>query len=141
MEEKEQKELLDRLDSLHEAGNHKQIIYEISRLSPEERKGYQLQSRLARAYGNLGECAAAIKLLEPLRQEGEQDPLWWHRMACGYCGLGRYAQGADYLRRVLELGGEEDLIGQTRKMLRDIEAMGTRGRDGNWNKGKKGGNG
>ncbi len=62
-------------------------------------------------------------------------------MACGYCGLGRYAQGADYLRRVLELGGEEDLIGQTRKMLRDIEAMGKRGRDGNWNKGKKGGNG
>lgn len=118
-----EKELLERLDGLHEKNDHRLIIWEISRLAPELRGSYPVQSRLARAYGNMGEYTRAMGILEPLREQGAGDYLWWHRMACGCYGLGRYRECRECLERVLALGGEEEVLEQSRRMLRDMETL------------------
>ncbi len=95
--------LLERLDRLHKENKHKAILGEIAALPGGERETYAIQSRKARALGNLGEYQEALEVLEPLRGEGEQDSLWWYRMARALFGLERYREAKPYFVRALEL--------------------------------------
>ncbi len=65
------KEVLERLNQLHEENHHKQILWEISRLPEEVQREYAIQSCKGRALGNLGEYRKAYQVLLPLREEGE----------------------------------------------------------------------
>lgn len=85
-------ELLAELDRLHRENNHKAILHRIGTLPQEIRETYDIQSRRARALGNLGEYAKALEVLEAVRKEGEQDPLWWYRTGRALFGLDRFRE-------------------------------------------------
>lgn len=95
--------LLERLDRLHRENKHRLILGEIAALPGEEQGTYAIQSRKARALGNLGEYQGALAVLEDLREEGESDPLWWYRRARALFGLERYREARPCFVRALEL--------------------------------------
>ena len=95
--------LLERLDQLHKEQKNREILAEMAKLPPEEQKEYQLQSRLGRALGNLGRHRDALRVLEALAEEGENDPLWWYRMGCAWYCLAETDRAEEQLRRALEL--------------------------------------
>lgn len=107
-------EVLERLDRLHEENKHKQIIWEIARLPKEVQQGYDIQSRKGRALGNLGEHSRAYRVLEPLREEGKEDPLWWYRIGCCFFCMERDEEARQAFTRAMELGDEGD---DCRRML------------------------
>ena len=66
-----EQELLAELDRLHRENNHKAILHRIGTLPQEIRETYDIQSRRARALGNLGEYAEALEVLEDYREQFE----------------------------------------------------------------------
>lgn len=111
-------EVLERLDQLHKENHHKQILWEISRLPEDVQREYGIQSRKGRALGNLGEYNRAFRVLEPLREEGKKDPLWWYRMGCCYMCMEKNEEAREAFTRAMELGDDRD---DCQKMLTLID--------------------
>ena len=118
--------LLERLDRLHRENKHRLILGEIAALPGEEQGTYAIQSRKARALGNLGEYQGALAVLEDLREEGENDPLWWYRRARALFGLERYREARPCFVRALELDPADR---DARCFIPLCDTMNNKGRD------------
>ena len=111
---------------LSEENHHKQILWEISRLPEEVQREYAIQSCKGRALGNLGEYRKAYQVLLPLREEGEQDSLWWYRMGCCYFCMDQDKEAEEAFIRAIQLGDDSE---DCQKMLSAIREQERRNRE------------
>ena len=98
-------ELLKQIKEWNGKGEHKKIADAIEAL-PQEEWGYELTCLLARAYNNMpgNQCLEkAISLLESVREEGKDDPLWHYRLGYALYCLLRKEEALPYFRRAVEL--------------------------------------
>lgn len=72
-------ELIDRLESWNDSGEHEKIIAAVMAL-PDSALDDEILSLLARAYNNTGEYKKAIAVLESLRGRMDNSWLWQYRM-------------------------------------------------------------
>ena len=99
------KELLQQIKEWNGNGEHKKIADAIEAL-PQEEWGYELTCLLARAYNNMpgNQCLEnAISLLESVREEGKDDPLWHYRLGYALYCLLRKEEALPCFRRAVEL--------------------------------------
>lgn len=135
-----QEELLRQIEEWNQAGQYWKIIHVVDALPPEER-GYELTCQQARACNNLvavkGEerslLEKAAALLESVREEGKEDPLWHFRLGYSYYHLHRLEEAAVCFREALRLDPEDedarDFLGFIRRKGDTVNKVG----------GKKGG--
>lgn len=90
--------LIDQLNEWHENDEHQQIVDTLIAI-PEEDRDYEEISLLARAYNNLGQYDEALRQLEKIISDGEQDPLWHYRIGYTLYHLNRYEEAAQAFRR------------------------------------------
>mgnify|MGYP001107379859 FL=1 len=135
MNQAERAELLEQIEKWNDADEFSRCIEAIEAI-PEQERGYFLTVKLSRAYSNLavlgdhGEHGTdsevdgnliqhAIRLLESVRTQGENDPYWNARM--GYSCLMAYPSAAtayEYAKHWLDLAPEDP---NAQKLVRDCE--------------------
>ena len=128
MNQAEKAELLEQLEEWNDADEFSRCIEAIEAI-PEQERDYLLTVKLSRAYSNLavlgdhGEhgnlIQHAIRLLESVRTQGENDPYWNSRM--GYSCLMAYSSAAiayEYAKRWLSLVPDDPAA---QKLVRDCE--------------------
>ena len=135
MNQAEKAELLEQLEQWNKKDEYSRCIRAIEAI-PEQERGYLLTVKLSRAYSNLavlgdhGEHGTdsevdgnliqhAIRLLESVRTQGENDPYWNSRM--GYSCLMAYSSAAiayEYAKRWLSLVPDDPAA---QKLVRDCE--------------------
>lgn len=135
MNQAEEAKLLEQLEQWNKKDEYSRCIRAIEAI-PEQERGYLLTVKLSRAYSNLavlgdhGEHGTdsevdgnliqhAIRLLESVRTQGENDPYWNSRM--GYSCLMAYSSAAiayEYAKRWLSLVPDDPAA---QKLVRDCE--------------------
>lgn len=105
-------ELLIKINEWHEADEHQKIIDAIEAL-PQEERDYELVCLLARAYNNIADpndplLEKAMSLLESVREQGKDDPLWHFRMGYALFFLDRKDEALACFRRSLELDPNDE---------------------------------
>ena len=135
MNQTEETKLLEQLEQWNKKDEYSRCIRAIEAI-PEQERGYLLTVKLSRAYSNLavrgdhGEHGTdsevdgnliqhAIRLLESVRTQGENDPYWNARM--GYSCLMAYSSAAiayEYAKRWLALAPDDPAA---QKLVRDCE--------------------
>lgn len=135
MNQAERAELLEQIEKWNDADEFSRCIEAIEAI-PEQEWDYLLTVKLSRAYSNLavlgdhGEHGTdsevdenliqhAIRLLESIRTQGENDPYWNARM--GYSCLMAYHSAAtayEYAKRWLALAPNDP---DAQKLMRDCE--------------------
>ena len=101
-----EQEQLRQLQEWHEAEEYQKVVDAI-RAIPEEERGYELTSLLARAFNNLGHCAEAEALLLSVRAEGEGKALWHYRLGYAYYYQGKLRAAKAQFLRAIELEPED----------------------------------
>ena len=124
MNQTEETKLLEQIEKWNDADEFSRCIEAIEAI-PEQERGYLLTVKLSRAYSNLaalgdhgehgtdGEVDGdlirhAIRLLESVRTQGENDPYWNARM--GYSCLMAYSSATtayEYAKRWLALAPDD----------------------------------
>ena len=92
--------LLRQLEQWNEENEYRRIIDAIEAI-PQGERDYFLTCQLARAYNNLvvmadgepGFLERAAALLESVREEGKDDPLWHYRLGYSLYHQGRVREG------------------------------------------------
>lgn len=74
-------DFIQQIEQWHNDDYHQQIVDFIENLPESQQNDYDIQSKLARAYNNLGQYQQAIKVLNWIKKQGENDPLWWYKYA------------------------------------------------------------
>ena len=135
MNQAEEAKLLEQLEQWNKKDEYSRCIRAIDAI-PEQERGYLPTVKLSRAYSNLavlgdhGEHGTdsevdgnliqyAIRLLESVRTQGENDPYWNSRM--GYSCLMAYSSAAiayEYAKRWLSLVPDDPAA---QKLVRDCE--------------------
>ena len=135
MNQAEEEKLLQQLEQWNKKDEYSRCIRAIETI-PEQERDYLLTVKLSRAYSNLavlgdhGEHGTdsevdgnliqhAIRLLESVRSQGEDDPYWNSRM--GYSCLMAYPSAAtayEYAKRWLALAPDDPTA---QKLVRDCE--------------------
>ena len=135
MNQTEETKLLEQTEEWNDADEFSRCIEAIEAI-PEQERDYLLTVKLSRAYSNLavlgdhGEHGTdsevdgnliqhAIRLLESVRTQGENDPYWNSRM--GYSCLMAYSSAAiayEYAKRWLALAPDDPAA---QKLVRDCE--------------------
>ena len=135
MNQTEETKLLEQTEEWNDADEFSRCIEAIEAI-PEQERDYLLTVKLSRAYSNLavlgdhGEHGTdsevdgnliqhAIRLLESVRTQGENDPYWNSRM--GYSCLMAYSSAAiayEYAKRWLSLAPDDPAA---QKLVRDCE--------------------
>ena len=135
MNQAEEAKLLEQLEQWNKKDEYSWCIRAIEAI-PEQERGYLLTVKLSRAYSNLavlgdhGEHGTdsevdgnliqyAIRLLESVRTQGENDPYWNSRM--GYSCLMAYRSAAtayEYAKCWLALAPDDPAA---QKLVRDCE--------------------
>ncbi|MCI8303335.1 MAG: suppressor of fused domain protein [Lawsonibacter sp.] len=120
-------DLLEKLEQWNEADEYTRCIEAIEAVPAQER-GYQLTLLLGRAYSNLavlgdsqerrgeddedvdqGTLAHALEIFESIREEGENDPYWYSRVAYAvYMAEDREAEALEYAKKWLALDPENE---------------------------------
>jgi len=93
----------DRLHQLHEAGVHHEIA-DILEMLPQ--MDYTQTSLYARALNNLGDFNEAIKVLESIREQGENDKVWHFRYGYALLFADRPKEALAAFQRAKELGDD-----------------------------------
>ncbi|WP_144511010.1 SMI1/KNR4 family protein [Bacillus sp. FJAT-22090] len=83
--------LIDQLNEWHEANEHQRIVDSLIAI-PEEERNYEVISRLARAYNNLGLYETALDQFEKISEAGKEDFLWHYRVGFALYHLGRFEE-------------------------------------------------
>ena len=102
-----QSPLMERLECWHEEGLHKRIIEAIEAM-PESERTPDLYGILARAYNNIGgpddpePFRKAISILESIREDKADDPLWNYRMGYSYFMMDREPEAIPYFAKAAE---------------------------------------
>ena len=85
--------LIEQLNQWHEEDEHQRIVDSLLAI-PEEEREYEVVSRLARAYNNLGLYEEALNQFEKISEAGQHDPLWHYRVGFALYHLKRYEDAA-----------------------------------------------
>ena len=83
--------LIDQMKEWHEEDEHQRIVDSLSAI-PNEERGYELISLLARAYNNLGFYEEALYQFDIISEDGKQDSLWHYRVGFALYHLKRYEE-------------------------------------------------
>jgi tetratricopeptide (TPR) repeat protein len=112
--------LMERLNYYHDADEHEIIIGEIVNL-PKEEITYEVKGLLARAYNNNAQSAEAIEVLESIRTEGENDPLWFFRYgyALYYLDLDKVSEALKYFEKCKALDPNDQDVDAFIKMCKE----------------------
>jgi tetratricopeptide (TPR) repeat protein len=110
--------LPEKLAYWHESEQHAAIIIEIENL-PEDEITYELKGLLARAYNNVNREAIAMEILETVRLQGEDDPLWFFRYGYALYYSDRIGEALDYFRRCKELNPRATDVDEFIEMCED----------------------
>lgn len=96
-----------QIEEWHKTGRHQEIIDVLERIPVAERD-YDTIGILARAYNNVDDgCGKAAELLESIREEGEEDPLWNFRMGYSQYFLDNNTDALRYFTKAYELNPED----------------------------------
>lgn len=109
--------MLERLKRLHEENQQQEIVDMIEALQPGERT-YEIESLYGRALNNLDREADALAVLERIREQGEQEPLWHWRIGYSLYYLDREAEAAEHLQKAIDLGDDSEA---TRELLQEAK--------------------
>lgn len=114
----ERAQLLTHIQKWHEEGENQKIIDAIAEI-PEEERGYELISLLARAFINLAMTTSnkvfytrAEELLRSVETEGLNDSMWHYRMGYALYYMDREEEALLYLRQASALDPEDSQIHQ-----------------------------
>lgn len=99
------KQLVQQLQEWHITDEHKKITEAIEAL-PEQDKDYTIQCLYARALNNLNQEKAALNILLPLKNQGQNDPLWHFRVGYAYFYLDEEEEAIPYLEKAIQLGDD-----------------------------------
>ncbi|MDV0447066.1 hypothetical protein MsAg5_09390 [Methanosarcinaceae archaeon Ag5] len=99
--------LMKQLEKWHNNFDNDKIIRAVLEI-PEAERDYELTCILARAYNNNDEYDKAIQLLLSVKEQGENDPLWFYRLAYAYFYLDSEEQALELLKRSKELDPDND---------------------------------
>lgn len=118
--------LLRNIEQWNDADEYTKCI-EAIQVIPERERGYQLTLLLGRAYSNLAVLgdhrerqgqdddvdqdvlAHALEIFESIREEGQNDPYWYSRMANAlYMTDGREAEALEYAKKWLALDPDNE---------------------------------
>ena len=104
-------QLIDRVNALHDEGEHQKIIALVEELPPSS-MGYELTCLLARAYINYAQpymdsfpehINRAAELLHSVEAEGLSDPLWYYRIGSALFWLDREETALTYLEQCVAM--------------------------------------
>ena len=122
-------QLIDRVNALHDEGEHQKIIALIEQLPPSS-MGYELTCLLARAYINYAQpymnsfsehINRAVELLHSVETEGLSDPLWYYRIGSALYWLDREESALTYLEQCVAMDPSNsyapELIEQCKRAL------------------------
>lgn len=103
-----EREFYHRLEQWHQQGDHAKIVEAIEAV-PLPRRDYEMISLYARALNNMQRYGEAIEQLIGAAEQGQEDPLWYFRLAYAYYHLDMEEQAKSLLEQALELApGDED---------------------------------
>jgi len=110
------------IDVLHENNLHYEITL-IANSVPKDDWDYDLKGRYARALNNLSEEEAALKILESIAEEGEDDAVWHYRIGYSLFYLDREDEAFEHLQRSIDLGDDDaaELRDYFLEMMKDLE--------------------
>lgn len=128
----ERAQLLTHIKKWHEEGENQKIIDAIAEI-PEEERGYELTSLLARAFINLAMTTSnkvfytrAEELLRSVETEGLNDSMWHYRMGYALYYMDREEEALLYLRQASALDPEHS---EARNLISVCEQYIERSRD------------
>ncbi len=99
--------LREKLEYWHQKDEYLKIVSAIRALQEDQQADYDLQGKLARALNNLSCYQEAIQVMDAIREEGEQDPIWWYRMGYSYYYLNEEEKAETCFKRAVELDPED----------------------------------
>lgn len=99
------KDLLKQIKNWHESEEHEEIVEAILGI-PEKDRDYEAISMLARAYNNLENYKEAERFLLSVKQEGEKDNNWYHRIGYSYYFQEKIEEAREMFTKALELNEE-----------------------------------
>lgn len=98
--------LIEKFDKFIEKGEYNKIIEKIKSLS-EDKKNYQINTYLARAYNGQGKYDEALKVLINIEKDGEKDYLWHYRMGHNYYYLNEKENALKYFKQAFSLAPDD----------------------------------
>ena len=101
-------ELLEKIKNWHDDGEHQNIIDAIKEI-PEDQWDYDYVCYLARAYNNTNNAELAIPLFLSVKDEGENDQLWFFRIGYAYFYSGKYDLAAESFEKAIIMDPEDDI--------------------------------
>lgn len=110
-----ERKFYDLLEQWHQQGAHDRILLAIEEV-PLPQRDYEMISLYARALNNTSQYEAAIEQLTRVAEQGQQDPLWYYRLAFAYYYLDMEEQAIPLLEQELEMTPEDE---DAKAMLRD----------------------
>ncbi|MFB9279802.1 SMI1/KNR4 family protein [Cohnella cellulosilytica] len=113
------KELLDKLESWYDEGQHDQIAETIEQL-PESERDYEIVSHYGRALNNLGRYGEALQQLLSIEQQGRQDPVWQWRIGYAYFFLQQWEKAVAAFEQAEKLGSDNEAVQEFKEACRDI---------------------
>ncbi|KZX17082.1 hypothetical protein [Methanobrevibacter filiformis] len=125
------KNLINKLEYLHENNQFEEIIQLILEV-PEEKRDYKLKSQLARAYNNCGvfitgkseEFIKAIELLLSIKKDGKDDYLWYYRIGFAYWSININDKALESFKKANKLikdKKEKEHIDEIKEFIKQIE--------------------
>lgn len=95
-----EKNLIEKLNEMHEQEKHKEIIDIINNLAAENLNN-EILGKLARAYNNNNEPAKALEILKTLENEENNTALWNYRIGHTYFALALSEKNREYLENAI----------------------------------------
>lgn len=100
------KNLIEKLNHLHDSYEHHEIIQIIEEL-PANEIDYELKNILARAYNNINAYDKALEILLKENDQGAHDSLWNLRVGYALYYKDEEEKALPYFQRSLELGEDD----------------------------------
>lgn len=122
------RELMDRCEAWHEAGEYEKIVETLEAI-PEAERTTDIDMELARAYNNLGDSGdiegrrllkKALRLMEPHETELSDDYSWNFRMGYALIFLEREGEALPHFEKALELHPGDDPKYNTREEIQTL---------------------
>ena len=122
------RELMDRCEAWHEAGEYERIVEALEAI-PEAERTTDIDMELARAYNNLGDSGdiegrrllkKALRLMEPHETELSDDYSWNFRMGYALIFLEREGEALPHFEKALELHPGDDPKYNTREEIQTL---------------------
>ncbi|MCT4597238.1 MAG: NADAR domain-containing protein [Vallitalea sp.] len=100
---------MEKIDKWYKEGEHYKIISAILNYLPEEKYTDEIMGDLAVAYNNVGQYEKAIDVLEKLRSNQEDTPMWQYRLGYAFYCKKEYTKAKEAFNKALSLNPRKDI--------------------------------